>query len=417
MRLKFLSLFCLSCLLLAQKGAKEPVHAPLALPSPVQDKNFYLLSMIERNAEARDAVLRDPSLAQLAAARIAALDNAVRSCANDAACYATALRFSDTDRDAAGHALAALYRSSPTMRGFVDGPLRSSGMYIRYGAGSGDEMLERAWSDCANGINRMIGVYGLGERARYPAIDSMTYDPTSANWKLVVRGVALVLEDDREHLGLFFSSSMRFALELIFMNHSDEAGREEPLDLKANAAAFHRAQAIEWSRYPYSVIVVPGAGGDRPGVRLSPGGKLRDEIAVKRFRERRAPFLLVSGGYVHPERTDFSEAIEMKRDLMTRFGVAEDAIIIDPHARHTTTNMRNAARLMYRYGIPFDKKALATSDPQQSTYIEGSVFEKRCLDELGYKPYRLLGRVSIFDLEFVPTLDSLEADPADPLDP
>ena len=165
------------------------------------------------------------------------------------------------------------------------------------------------------------------------------------------------------------------------------------------------------------MIVVPGAGNDLPGFRLSPEGKLRDEIAVKRFREGKAPFLLVSGGFVHPSQTEFAEAIEMKRDLMTRFGIPADAILIDPHARHTTTNMRNAARLMYRYGMPFDKKALVTTDLGQSQSIESPAFEKRCMDELGYAPQKILGRISPFDLEFRPTLDSLQADPQDPLDP
>ena len=127
--------------------------------------------------------------------------------------------------------------------------------------------------------------------------------------------------------------------------------------------------------------------------------------------------MIVSGGFVHPSQTEYSEAIEMKRDLMTRFRIPEEAILVDPHARHTTTNMRNAARLLYRYGIPFDRKALVTSDPGQSDYIENQTFAKRCVDELGYVPYRLLGRTSAFDLEFLPLRDSLQSDPRDPLDP
>ncbi|MGD1097878.1 MAG: hypothetical protein ABSB35_38555 [Bryobacteraceae bacterium] len=89
----------------------------------------------------------------------------------------------------------------------------------------------------------------------------------------------------------------------------------------------------------------------------------------------------------------------------------------DPHARHTTTNIRNAAREIYRYGVPFDKKALITTDPSQSRYIEDPDFEKRCLKELGYAPLQLLGRTSAFDLEFLPRIESLQADPLDPLDP
>jgi hypothetical protein len=266
-------------------------------------------------------------------------------------------------------------------------------------------------------MNHMIDVYGLGKPPRYPAIDSMTYDVKSPAYARVVQTLAAVLEDDRASLDLFFAPSLRFALETMFLNHRDEAGRFEPMEAGENAAAYRRMKSVKWSDYPYSVIVVPGAGNDRPGVPLSAGAKLRDEIAAKRWRERKAPFLLVSGGFVHPIRTEYAEAIEMKRDLMTRFGIPAEAIIVDPHARHTTTNMRNAARLMYRYGMPFEKKALVTSDLSQSAYIENANFAKRCMDELGYVPYKLLGRISPFDLEFTPLLDSLHADAQEPLDP
>ena len=107
----------------------------------------------------------------------------------------------------------------------------------------------------------------------------------------------------------------------------------------------------------------------------------------------------------------------MKRSLIDDFHVPAEAIIVDPHARHTTTNLRNAARLMYRYAIPFDHKALITTDAFQSAYIESDAFLKRCQQELGYQPATILGRVSLFDLEFTPRLESLQIDSMDPLDP
>jgi hypothetical protein len=395
----------------------EPAHAPVKLQSPLQDKNFYLFSLIERTPEARAAVSADPILARIAKSRVSALDDAARSCNLDIDCYASRFEWSEEPATEASHALAALYRASPAVRALTDGPLRASGVYVRYNRLSGEAFLEGAWSDCIRGVNHMIDVYGLGKAPRYPAIDSMTYEAKSDAYRRVVQNLAAVLEDDRGSFDLLFAPSMRFALELMFLNHRDEAGRYEPMELGENSPAFRRAKSIEWSKFPYSVIIVPGAGNDRPGVRLSPGGTLRDEIAAKRFREGRAPFILVSGGFVHPARTEYSEAIEMKRDLITRFGIPAEAIIVDPHARHTTTNMRNAARLIYRYGIPFDKKALVSTDLGQSQYIENPNFAKRCLDELGYLPYKILRRASLFDLEVLPTLESLHADPQDPLDP
>ncbi len=395
----------------------EPLRAPVRLESPVQDKNFYLLSMLERTSDTRDAVKADPTLARIAAERLAALDKAAKTCNLDLDCYAAAFKWDDAQSSEAGRALAALYRTSPAVRRLADGPLRESGMYVRYRNLAGDQLLDHAWADCIRGINRIIDVYGLGKAPRYPAIDSITNDVKSDAWRHIVHNLAAMLEDDRGSLALFSSPSMRFSLELLWLNHRDEAGRYEPMEVGENALAFQRVKSVDWSKYPYSVIMVPGAGNDLPGFRLSPEGKLRDEIAAKRFREGKAPFMLVSGGFVHPSQTEFAEAIEMKRDLMMRFGIPAYAILIDPHARHTTTNMRNTARLIYRYGIPFDKKALVTTDPAQSENIGSSAFGKRNVEELGYVPYQILDRTSPFDIEFLPKLDALQADPQDPLDP
>ena len=413
-----LRLLTACCLLVSLPGlTAEPLRAPVRLQTPVQDKNFYLLSMLERTPDARDAVKAQPALARLAVERLAALDKAAKTCDLDLNCYGSAFAWSGEQANEAGHALAALYRTSPAVRRLVDGPLRESGMYVRYQSLGGDQLLDHAWADCIHGINRMIDVYGLGKAPRYPAIDSITYDVKTDAWRHIVQNLAATLNDDRASFALFSSPSMRFALELLWLNHRDEAGRYEPMETSENALAYRHIKTVDWGKYPYSVIVVPGAGNDLPGFRLSPEGKLRDEIAVKRFREGNAPFMLVSGGFVHPSQTEFAEAIEMKRDLMTRFGIPADAILIDPHARHTTTNMRNAARLMYRYGMPFNKKALVTTDLGQSQSIESPAFEKRCMDELGYAPQHIVGRTSPFDLEFRPVLDSLQSDPQDPLDP
>jgi hypothetical protein len=402
---------------LAFQKPPAPDRRPVALPSPVQDKNFYLFSILMRTPGAREAVKSEPALALLTAAHLQAMDRASSTCAADLDCNAGAFRWSDAEIEESARALAALYQKSPAVRTLADGPLRASGMYIRQENLDGADLLKQAWSECLRGIDHVIDVYAFGKPPRYPAIDSITYDPKSDAWHRVVQNLVAVIQEDRATLDLAFSPSLRFALEVMLLNHRDEAGRFEPMEAGENAAAFRRAKSVAWSRYPYTAIVVPGAGGDRPGIRLSPMGKLRDEIAAHRYREGKAPFVLVSGGFVHPSQTEFSEAIEMKRDLVTRFGIPEEAILVDPHARHTTTNLRNAARLLYRYGIPFDGKALVSTDPAQSQYIENPLFAKRCLEELGYQPVRLLVRVSPFDLEFQPLKESLHSDPRDPLDP
>src|SRR5262245_13427419 len=197
----------------------------------------------------------------------------------------------------------------------------------------------------------------------------------------------------------------------------DEAGRFEPMEHGENRLAVERVRSTRWQEYPYSVILVPGSGTDRLTWNMSQWGRERLRLAARRYHEKKAPFLIVSGGFVHPDQTPFAEAIEMKKVLISEFRVPAEAIIVDPHARHTTTNIRNAVRLIWRYGLPFDKSALITTDVYQSKSIESDDFRKRCDRELGYQPHELRGRKSEFDLEFLPRLDSLQADSTDLLDP
>ena len=398
------------CLAVAQ-----PAKAPLDLRAPLQDKNFYLLSLLERTPEARQALGSDAELSKLGLMKRAGLRRTTDSCNGDASCYASALKWTDGEIAAGAQRLRELYRTNAAIQRLVDGPLLLSGMYERYRARAREELLAQAWNDCAKGINNIIDVYDAGHPPRYKDIDSVSYDVNSAAYKRILRATAAVIEDGAPDV--FFQVPLRFALYLLEANNRDEAARFEPMEKGENAAAFRKIGSVQWNRFPYSVIVVPGAGGDRPGVNLSAPGKLRLVLAAKRFAEGIAAFILVSGGFVHPNQTPYCEAAEMKKYLVAALGIPSDAILIDPHARHTTTNLRNAARLLYRYNIPFDKPGLITTDQEQSRYIEARDFSDRCLRELGYKPYELRGRTSGFDLEFLPVIDSLQADPMDPLDP
>jgi len=382
------------------RAADAPLHAPLVLTAPVQDKNFYFLSLVERDRSIAKAVEADPVLRAVRQRKI----DALHKCTADVECFMTAMRFDESEIAETADVLRKLVKTDD---------LRRSGAYVRFE----DDLAGRAWIDAAHGINHIIDVYGSGKPPRYPKIDAMAFDVKSDSYGQLIQTLAANLDEQLGDAKLFFQPSLRFAMDLLQINHRDEAGRLEPLELGENAAAMKRIPKIHWQDFPYSVIVVPGSGPDRTTWALSPHGRLRIEIAARRFREHKAPLIMVSGGYVHPEGTPYNEAIEMKKSLIRDYGIPADAILVEPHARHTTTNLRNAARLMYRDGIPFDRKALATTDAFQSTYIEGESFAKRCSEELGYQPITVIGRISIFDLAFTPRLDSLQIDPMDPLDP
>lgn len=389
---------------------------PLAFADPVVGKNFYLFDAIARTPEVGAIVGRAPALKALRDARVAALARAVASCGTEAPCLANAFRWSDEELRTGEAALVTL-SGDAGIRSFVQHALRPSGMFQAFEHEADATLLARAWRDAATGLNRIIDVYALGAKPRYPAIDAASYDTTTASYGRLLAILAAVLHEQRDSLTTFYAPSLGFARRLLDAHRRDEAGRFEPLHEGENAAAVRRVRNVRWADYRYAAIVVPGAGPDRPDVALDPWAKARLELAVLRFRAGMAPFLIVSGGFVHPNQTPYNEALEMKRSLVRDFGVPADAVFIEPHARHTTTNLRNAARLALRHGFPPDRPLLVTSDQGQSAYISGQEFHDRCLREMGHVPGTLGRRLSPFDQEFTPSARALHADASDPLDP
>jgi len=106
----------------------------------------------------------------------------------------------------------------------------------------------------------------------------------------------------------------------------------------------------------------------------------------------------------------------MKKYLMEKYKIPATAILVDPHARHTTTNFRNGARLAFRYGIPATL-ALVTSSEDHITSCVSDAFRTRNVNELGYFPVEFIKRISPTEAEFKPSVVSLFFDANDPLDP
>src|SRR6185436_9047390 len=89
----------------------------------------------------------------------------------------------------------------------------------------------------------------------------------------------------------------------------DEAVRYEPITAGGeNAAAIAAFPTTNFSMFPYVAILVPGQGPTDAVTALNPAGAARCDLAVARWQAGLAPFLLLSGGHVHPDHTTFSEA-------------------------------------------------------------------------------------------------------------
>ncbi len=195
-----------------------------------------------------------------------------------------------------------------------------------------------------------------------------------------------------------------------------------------NAIAAAHARAFrDWERYDYPVIVVPGytpldATIAKRGV--GPVAHARLEMASRDLAANRAPFVLVSGGNVYPRGTPYYEALEMK-DALVALGVPAEKILVDARARHTTTNLRNAGRMMRKLGM--SKGVVVTIGGGvagsnlfgQDFYLAHptlSTFHSRCERELGYRVGELRG-IDEGRIELVPSPSVDRPSFRDPLDP
>jgi hypothetical protein len=405
--------------LLAQPGAGyRASYQLLHSDNLVADKNFYWLTVIDQTPAVQQLLAAHPVLLAVQKRRLAILKTHVEDSCTWAASLLVDFRFSNADSGTIADALHTLYRHHPSeFDDLVNRHLRPSGYYQRFVNQSNEDLLLHAWAQTVVGINYMIDQFGLGKKMRYPRIDSANYVVDSRYYRTALKDMFAYLSESAAGMKLFYHPSLAVAMQLMDLNDRDEPARFEPMETGENQAACAAIPGTPWANYKFATIVIPGNGPELTTTPISPINKMHCAIAASRFKQGWAPFIIVSGGYCYPFRGPYCEAIEMKRFLMTRYGIPAAAIIIDPHARHTTTNIRNADRLIIRYGIPITKPSVFITTQSQLHMAAGPAFDQRNLNELGYLPYREKQQLSMHDISFYPVMESLHMDPYDPLDP
>ncbi len=124
---------------------------------------------------------------------------------------------------------------------------------------------------------------------------------------------------------------------------------------------------------------------------LHPEATARLDVARRALERGLCANLILSGGAVH---TPDNEAWLMREYLLAR-GLDPARLFVEPCARHTTTNLRNAGRMLLGFGV--DQAVIITTDrpdwsPRrfflQAFYVGRpwlSGFHARCYLELGYQ--------------------------------
>lgn len=266
-----------------------------------------------------------------------------------------------------------------------------------------------------NGLNGIIRVYGQGQKAQYPAIDGP--DPAKAAQMPDMLAAAVETVEALVHEQSSADRGLLLALALLDSHDRLDAVRFGPLAGVENKTAFDRAHTLNWAHYRYSALIVPGIGPEDLDTPLSAGGKVNVHLAAARYHAGLAPFIIVSGASVHPRGTTRVEAVELRKALIERYGIPANAIVLDPYARHTTTNLRNASRLLIAMGAPAAKPALIVTHDYQWSYVIEPRFAQRNIAELGYQPMVLGTSTLRNEIPATPNPRSLTVDPRDPLDP
>ncbi len=411
-----LSLIMVSGNLLAG-GPPDRKYSLVKAESYVQSKNYYLLTLLQQLPEVNKLISDDAELSKIGNIKKENLKFKLRSCGDSVNCYLESIKFSASDIQVVGDRLVNLYGLHSEFKAMVQKHLIPSGCYNLFGELPQQELLRKAWEQDAKAVNQAIKVYAGGSKPNYPDIDSVSVD---VHWKYYpnfIDFLSSTVLGEVKNERLFFMPAMTFALHAIEVNERNRAADYEPMESGCNKLAYDRIKTVKWADFKYSLILVPGEGPEVYDQQISPIGMLRCRGAANRWKVGIAPFIMVSGGKVHPFKTKYSEAEEMKRFLIETMHVPENAIIMEPHARHTSTNMRNCARLIFRNGIPMDKPCLSYSNKEQSQYISGKGMENRCIQELGYVAYKNGNRISETEAEFYPLATSLQIDFDEPLDP
>ena len=131
---------------------------------------------------------------------------------NDVGCFDRLFRFSGPTIETVATELKALSKH-PEFKKLVMKDLRPSGAFIKYSRQSDAEMLIAAWKDAANGMNRLLSVYGLGKDPFYKDIDRVSFDVSSEEYRKLLK--VKIAEIQLSQAPLFFEPTLYFCSKTV----------------------------------------------------------------------------------------------------------------------------------------------------------------------------------------------------------
>lgn len=392
-----------------EKGFEQHPDANYRLVNPheLEAKECYFLSLMRNLPEMESLVKNDPFLQNIAVDKYKRFSSA--STRDE---QLSALRFSQEEIVEIGKYLVSAWEKGNSWDQLAEEHLSLSGTYIGCKVESAAELLRSAWKQDATAVNRIIDIYATGTVNAHCDDDVKTI--TDSQLTTCINEIKSVSSSE----GLFFELSLTAVCKILAANEREkEPVLFEPLEENCNELCYKKMKSVDWKKYNYAVIMVPGNGPSDLNTPLDPGGQKRCDLGYNLWLTGKAPFILVSGGRIHPMKTKYCETEEMKKYLIQKKKVPEECIIMEPHARHTPTNFRNVSRILWRH-IPVEKASIvACEEGVIDNTFKSQDFANRCVSELGYMPVTFGNKYTSTSLEFYPNIESLQISAKDPLDP
>lgn len=396
--------------------AMDPPGYTAPFGETLETINFPLLAMLRIAPGWAIALRLDPALQTMAAERNARIA-AASPCLPRPSCLANTWIWTQNEISLVDTALRRIASAKGMTAALVGRHMRPSRRFGAHAALDDGAMLSAAWRDTAAAMNRVINVYAKGEPPRYPQSDAIIFDTARPEFSGVLDAHSKAISAMARPDDLIFDGPLRYTVNLLRMNERSDASAFRPLLSGENRATVAKIRKFGWRERRYSAILVFGHGPDDPQSRTGAMGYIRMAMAAELFARGVAPFIIVSGGNVHPNRTSFNEAVEMKKVMIAQYAVPADRILIEPHARHTTTNQRNCARLLFAAGFPTDRPAVIVTDPMTAGYLGSDQLRQRNVAEMGVNPGRITPGKFPFSFDFQPDAVAFHVNATDPLDP
>ncbi len=377
---------------------------------------FFLLHALAHTNPVKKVLINDSALTHWQQQERKAFQKAITDCP-DMDCIVQSLEITDAENEEIITQLGNAYHNNKeTFKKFIDNKIRPSHAFILSNAASDSALLIAAWQQQKKGINYILHGYLQNKGLRYASIDSAKYNVHDPAYLDTVKKTVQAIVEGRKGQALFFQPLLDISIKVLQLNDRNEAARFIPLTA-VNKNAYSGISQIKWDDYPFSAILVFGSGPSKPGIAISKTGKARCRMGAALYNQNKAPFLVVSGGNVHPFQTKYNEAFEMKKFLMDSLHVPAQVIIMEPHARHTTGNVRNTNRIILKQKIPADKPILGVSSKGHIDYIADERFISACKRDFDLVPFTRMKRLSDTTVSYYPDSSSLQVNTTAPLNP